>query len=222
MASSGSKPAKRRASTAKKQASTTSAAQAAVADAPSPGGSDLHAAEVEKVLEGAAKQDPLGDKAHPTAVDPSPGGSDMHAEAVRKELGERKPKGAKSGGSSSPSKTGAQVTLRGRFPAGTTVQLVKVAGPHVLRTTPGDEVVDEKTVDENGHVQFSKGVEKDGRYFARGYVAEGMLEIRLRGRPEADDNDLLANDPVGYDEVRTRDGRVFGTRGHRLAPPDEQ
>lgn len=201
------------------QASTTTVEESVAAN-PSPGGSELHAAEVEKAERGAAKADPLGKDAHPTAIDPSPGGSDMHAEAVRKDVGVTRPKGAAKSGSS-PSSKGAQVTLRGRFSPGTVVQLVKVAGPQVLRTSPGDEVVEEKTVDENGHVQFSKGVEDNCRYYIRGYQDGFPLEIRVRGRAEADDSEVLAQDPVGYDDVKTRDGRSFPQRGHRLEPTPE-
>lgn len=209
-----------------KDAKSTSAQEAA-ARAPSPGGSDRKVADVEKETgsttssaktaakkRASSSKGKAAPKAEPTALMPSPGGSDVHAEAVQEELPTSRD--AKPQSEKAPAKTGAQATLNGRFPPGTTVQLVKVAGAHVLRTSAGDEVVDEKVVDEDGRVQFKKGVESDGRYFVRGYVADGPLEIRIRGRAEADDNDVLAQAPVGYDEVRTRDGRVFGTRGTRI------
>lgn len=203
----------------KKESTATSVAEQAAAS-PSPGGSELHAAEVEKAEKGSAKADPLGKDAVPTALAPSPGGSDMHAEAVRKDVGVTKPPSRKAKGSRSSVK-GAQVTLNGRFSRGTRVELVKVASAGVLRTGPGDEVVDSKEVDEDGHVQFSKGVEDGCRYFVRGYQEGFLLEVRVRGRAEADDSEVLALPPVGYDDVKTRDGRSFPTRGQRLAPAEE-
>jgi hypothetical protein len=90
-----------------------------------------------------------------------------------------------------------------------------------LRTTPGDEVVEEKKVGKDGAVQFKSGVEKDARYFVRGYTPNGPLEVRVRGRAEADDSEVLALPPVGYDEVRTRDGRVYPERGQRIPDPED-
>jgi hypothetical protein len=198
----------------KRSAGKSSAARSA-ASAPSPGGSEIKSAAVERGGETA----PGNKDAHPTAADPSPGGSDLHQEAVQSTLPSPSTPRAKK--QAEPSKRGAQVTLRGRYSPGTVVQLVKVAGAHVLRTAPGDEVVEEKKVGKDGAVQFSKGVEKDGRYFVRGYQDGFPLEVRVRGRAEADDSEVLAQDPVGYDEVRTRDGRVFGQRGQRLPHPSE-
>lgn len=186
----------------------------AAASAPSAGGSDQKKAAVEKSGKSKATKD-----AEPTALQPSPGGSELHAEEVLEELGA--PGSPRAKKQAEPKTTGAQVTLRGRYSPGSTVQLVKVAGAHVLRTAAGDEVVEEKEVDKDGHVQFSKGVEKDGRYFIRGYHDGFPLEVRVRGRSEADDSEVLAQAPVGYDEVRTRDGRVFGQRGQRLPHPSD-
>lgn len=199
----------------------STSAQERVARDPSPGGSDLKVAAVEaetgqttlqaKTVTESGKYE--GEPV-PTALVPSPGGSDMHAEAVRAELPAKKPPAAKK--SSSPSTKGAQVTLRGRFSPGLRVQLVKVAGAHVLRTSPADEVLETKAVEEDGSVQFSKGVEDGCRYFVRGYQDGFPLEVRVRGRSEADDSEVLALPPVGYDEVKTRDGRSFPARGQRL------
>jgi hypothetical protein len=190
-----------------------SKAQRAEAEAPSPGGSEQQAARVER----GGQTAPGNPKAHPTAADPSPGGSDLHAEAVQSTLGLPKTPRAKK--EKAPSSRGAQATLRGRFSPGSTVQLVKVDGPHVLRTTAGAEVAEEKKVGKDGSVQFT-GLEKDGRYFIRGYTPNGPLEVRIRARAEADDNEVLAQEPVGYDVVRTRDGRAYPERGQRLADPE--
>lgn len=122
---------------------------------------------------------------------------------------------------SSSTKKGAQVTLRGRFSPGATVELVKVAGAHVLRTSPADEVVESKTVGKDGSVSFSRGVEENARYFIRGYQDGFPLEIRVRGRDADDDSEVLAQEPIGRDEVRTRDGRVFGARGTRIPDTPE-
>lgn len=117
------------------------------------------------------------------------------------------------------SKKGAQVTLRGRFHPGTPVDLVKVAGAHVLRPSAEDEVVESKKVGKDGSVSFSKGVEDGVRYFVRGYHEGFPLTVRVRGRSEEDDSEVLAQAPVGYDEVRTRDGRSYPERGQRLEHP---
>jgi hypothetical protein len=202
----------------------TSAAKAA-ASVPAAGGSDQKVADVEKETGSTTRSAKSArsswskghrgaPKAEPAALQPSPGGSELHAEEVLDELGP--PKAGRGGSSKEPSKRGAQVTLRGRFAPGAVVQLVKVDGAHVLRTTPGDEVVGERKVGKDGAVQFKDGVDKDARYFVRGYTPNGPLEVRVRGRAEADDSEVLAQDPVGYDEVRTRDGRVYGERGQRI------
>ena len=57
--------------------------------------------------------------------------------------------------------SGGQVTLRGRFAPGDVVTLVKVAGPHVLRSEGGEEI-ETKEVEEQedqprvGCVSFSR------------------------------------------------------------------
>jgi hypothetical protein len=51
------------------------------------------------------------------------------------------------------------VTLRGRFSPGSTVRLVKVEGPHVLRPGPHHETVATEKVDDDGALEFGKGVE---------------------------------------------------------------
>jgi hypothetical protein len=102
------------------------------------------------------------------------------------------------------SSKGGQVTLSGRFPVGARVELVRVAGAHVLRSE-GGKVVDSGTVDENGQVRFSKGVEVGARYFIRGYRAGVPLEVRVRGNKASEDTGL-AQAPVGPDRVRLGDG----------------
>lgn len=71
--------------------------------------------------------------------------------------------------------------LHGRFPPGTEVRLVKVDGAHVLRPGPGDEVVDEQTVDKDGKLKFSKGVSEGDRYFAVAVVNGEPRQVRLTG-----------------------------------------
>jgi len=93
-----------------------------------------------------------------------------------------------------------QATLRGRFPAGTVVGLVRAAGAHTLRSEGGEEV-DRKKVSADGEVKFT-GLDIDGRYFAVGLVDGHPLEVRLRGRVADDDAGLLAQPPVGPDRVR--------------------
>lgn len=111
-----------------------------------------------------------------------------------------------------------QVTLRGRFRAGTVVSLVQVAGEHVLRSEGGKEV-DRKKVDDDGCVQFT-GLDIDGRYFAEGLADGHPLSVRLRARAADDDAGLLAQAPIGYE--RSRVG-VGGTGGFadEPAPADD-
>lgn len=100
-------------------------------------------------------------------------------------------------------------TLRGRYQPGSEVRLVKVDGPHVLRPGPNDETVDTQTVDKDGVLTFSKGVEVGERYFAVGYVNGQPLEVRLTGRTKDDDagSALAGYDPSGLrDRVRLSDG----------------
>jgi hypothetical protein len=86
------------------------------------------------------------------------------------------------------SRSAGQVTLRGRFsPGGDVVTLVKVAGPHVLRSEGGEEietqtVTEEKDAPRVGYVRFSKGVEVGARYFIRGLTGGSPLEIRVTGK----------------------------------------
>ena len=100
----------------------------------------------------------------------------------------------------------AQVTLRGRFPKGTRVRLVKVRDESVLRTDLSDKAVDDQVVGDDGSVTFSKGVEKGQRYFIVGRV-EGMpVEVRVTGRAKDDPAEVLEQAPVQPDRVRLSDG----------------
>lgn len=111
-----------------------------------------------------------------------------------------------------------QVTLRGRFTPGSRVRLVKVAGPEVLTPSASDEVVESKTVGEDGCVRFSKGVEVDGRYFISGYVNGTPLNVRVRGNTAEYEDSLPVQDPVQPDPVRHRDGTLAGVRGVPVFP----
>lgn len=102
-----------------------------------------------------------------------------------------------------------QATLRGRFPAGTNVELVKVKGPETLRTSPGDKVVGSATVDEDGSVQFSKDVEVGSRYFIRGYVNGVYREVRITGTKAGEESSVLSQPPVGNDEVKLGSGKTL-------------
>lgn len=102
-----------------------------------------------------------------------------------------------------------QATLRGRFPAGTTVELVKVSGPHVLRTSPADKVVGSKQVSDEGEVQFSTDVEVGSRYFIRGYVDGVLREVRITGTAAGEESAVLSQPPVGNDEVKLGSGKTL-------------
>lgn len=112
------------------------------------------------------------------------------------------------------------VSLRGRFPAGTQVELVKVDGPHVLRTGPEHEVVDSQKVDKDGRVSFSKGVTVGDRYFARGRVRGDLVEVRLTGRDDPDDGFLTGYEPVTPDRARLGVGGSGGFADEELERGD--
>lgn len=117
-----------------------------------------------------------------------------------------------------------RLTLRGRFQPGSTVRLVKVDGPHVLRPGPNDETVDTQTVDDDGTLKFSKGVSVGDRYFAVGTVNGEPVEVRLTGRTEDDPGHLAGYEPISPDRARLGIGGSGGWSDE--APPrndgDEQ
>ncbi len=104
-----------------------------------------------------------------------------------------------------------QVTLRGRFPVGAVVRLVKVSGEHVLRPEGGEEI-EVKTVSEEkdaprvGYVRFSNGVEAGCRYFVSGLVDGVPLDVRIRGREAGDESEVLEQAPIQRDRQRLADG----------------
>jgi hypothetical protein len=101
----------------------------------------------------------------------------------------------------------ATVTLRGRFPKGSIVTLVEVAGAHVLRAEGGEEIETRTVGEENGAsvVQFSKGVREGARYFVTGLIDGRPEEVRATGREEGDAA-VLEQAPIGPDRVRLSDG----------------
>lgn len=100
----------------------------------------------------------------------------------------------------------AIVTLRGRFQPGARVKLWQVKDESVLRAE-GGELIDEKVVDEDGCVQFSKGVKVGGRYLIVGQREGEPLEVRVRGNAPDDDNSLLTHAPVRPERQKLADGR---------------
>jgi hypothetical protein len=96
----------------------------------------------------------------------------------------------------------AGIGLSGRFPAGTTVRLVKVEGPHVLRPGPNHETVDTQTVEKDGTLSFSKGVEAGERYFAVATVNGEPREVRLTGKADPDEGFLAGYEPIAPERVR--------------------
>lgn len=103
-----------------------------------------------------------------------------------------------------------RLTLRGRFTPGSNVRLVKVDGPHTLRPGPNDETVDTQTVDKDGTLKFSKGVQVGERYFAVGTVNGQPVEVRLTGRSEDDPGHLAGYEPVTTDRARLGIGGTGG------------
>lgn len=98
-----------------------------------------------------------------------------------------------------------QVTLRGRFPSGSVVKLVKVKHEGVLRAAGGKEIAT-GTVGDDGSVTFGKDVEVGGRYFVTGYVDGFPLEVRARGGKAGDESAVLSQPPVTADRTRLADG----------------
>jgi hypothetical protein len=102
-----------------------------------------------------------------------------------------------------------QVTLRGRFSAGTVVRLVRVAHEGVLRAEGGEEVdVQTAEKDENGvaSVSFKSGVDEGARYIATGISDGRPLDVRVRGRSADDPSEILEQPPIQPDRVRLTDG----------------
>lgn len=101
----------------------------------------------------------------------------------------------------------AGIKLRGRFPAGTQVRLVRVEGPHVMRPGPQHETVDTQKVDKDGVLEF-KGVEAGERYFAVGLNHGFPVEVRLTGKadPDTANHAEMYGDNGLYQRVKLSDG----------------
>lgn len=111
-------------------------------------------------------------------------------------------------------KQGGSLKLHGRFPPGSTVRLVEVEGPHVLRPGPHHETVDTQEVDKDGVLEFSKA-EAGKRYFAVGYANGLPREVRLTGKADADEGFLAGYEPVAAERVRLSDGSFLDEEPER-------
>jgi hypothetical protein len=123
------------------------------------------------------------------------------------------------------SRSAGQVTLRGRFSPGDVVTLVKVAGPHVLRSEGGEEietqtVTEEKDAPRVGYVRFSSGVEVGARYFIRGLTGGSPLEIRVTGRDKDDPSEVFEQAPIMPDRMRLTDGSFVDERPTKESAPN--
>jgi hypothetical protein len=114
-----------------------------------------------------------------------------------------------------------QVVLRGRFKPGSRVQLVEVAGEHVLRAQGGREVA-EGVVGDDGCVAFSSGVKVGGRYFVVGRVDGFPLEVRCRGNRAGEESTALAQEPVRSDRTRLANGAWSDEAPEAEAAPGAQ
>lgn len=114
--------------------------------------------------------------------------------------------------------TRARVALNGRFKPGTQVRLVRVRDERALRAE-GGENVGSKAVDEDGHVEFTAGVQEGARYFIVGLVDGHPLEVRARGRAAGDEAELLEQPPVGNDRQRLADGSFLDEVPDRRPTP---
>lgn len=117
-------------------------------------------------------------------------------------------------------KQDGQVTLRGRFPAGSRVTLVEVKDESVLRPEGGKDV-ETARVGDDGSVQFSKGVKVDGRYFVVGRVGGFPVEVRARGRAKGDEAEVLSQPPVAPDRVKLADGSFLDESPEKVDEPVE-
>lgn len=113
----------------------------------------------------------------------------------------------------------AQVVLRGRFKPGSIVRLVRVAHEGVLRSEGGEEVA-VATVDDDGEVKFSRGVDEGARYLISGLIDGFPREIRARGRAKDDPDTVLEQPPVQPDRVRLSDGSWADEEPKREKTPD--
>jgi hypothetical protein len=100
-----------------------------------------------------------------------------------------------------------QVTLAGRFPKGTRVELVEVADESVLRSE-GGRVVGSARVGEDGTVRFTDGVTAGNRYFIRGLINGRPEEVRARGNTADEESAVLSQPPVQPSPMRYPDGKL--------------
>lgn len=98
-----------------------------------------------------------------------------------------------------------RVALSGRFSPGERVRLIQVDGPHVLRPPDGAGPVDTGRVDENGRVEFTKGVEIGARYFISGYHNGQPFDVRMTGRSADDPSVVLEQTPTPVETQRSVD-----------------
>lgn len=103
------------------------------------------------------------------------------------------------------------VTVAGLFPAGSVVDLVQVAGEHVLRAE-GSPVVGRRVVDAQGLVGFD-GLETGARFLLRGYAEGRPLEVRLVAVDGAAPDAEIAQPPIGQLPV------VVGTQNEVVTDP---
>lgn len=118
--------------------------------------------------------------------------------------------------------TRASTKLAGAFPPGTSVRLVAVEGPEVLRPGPQHETVSAETVGEDGVVEF-KGLEPGGRYFAVGYVNGWPVERRLTARADKSEDFSLAEmygDPGVAARTKLSDGTWLDEEPKQHQKPD--
>lgn len=110
----------------------------------------------------------------------------------------------------------ARVVLRGRFPVGSRVELVEVAGGHVMRSE-GGKVLDDaevREVDGVAEVRFEGRKVKDGGYFfVRGYTRDGLIDVRIRGRSDDDEGGPVGQAPQGPVPVTLADGTRLDAEG---------
>jgi hypothetical protein len=114
-----------------------------------------------------------------------------------------------------------QVTLHGRFAPGTVVRLVKVKDESVLRAEGGQEVAT-GTVDDDGVVKFTSGVEAGGRYLICGHDRGDYREVRVRGNTADEESAVLTQAPVGNVETRLSGGAKVDRFGRVEAPDREK
>ena len=109
----------------------------------------------------------------------------------------------------------ASVVLRGRFPVGSRVELVRVRDERVLRSQGGDVIAEQEVEERDGVavVCFEDDVEEGGYYFVRGYARGHFIDVRVRGRSVDEADGAVGQAPQGPVPTTLADGTRLDADG---------